>query len=159
MMEVRSISAEQARPLRHALLRPGHKIEESVYPGDDDPSTLHLGLYDGETLVGVASVLNQSPPGSNNPNSWRLRGMAVNESYRNRGQGTKMVEICIAYVNEADGDEFWCNAREAARTFYEREGFRAQGERVEATASGRGAHYRMVKKLQSNPRSHFGDTR
>ena len=145
MMEVRNITAQQARPLRHALLRPGHKIEESIYPGDDDPSTLHLGLYDGDALVGVATVLNQARPGTTNPNSWRLRGMGVHESYRNRGQGTKMLEICIAYVSEADGDEFWCNARVAARTFYEREGFEAEGERFDVPASG--PHYLMVKKL------------
>lgn len=145
MMEVRSVSAEAVRPLRHALLRPGAKMELSVYPGDDEPSTLHLGLYDGEMLVGVATVINESRPASQNSNAWRLRGMAVHEAYRNRGEGTKMLEICIAYVNEADGEEFWCNGRVGARRFYEREGFTVQGEQFEVPISG--PHYLFVKRL------------
>ncbi len=145
MMEVRSLSAEDVRPLRHALLRPGAKMELSVYPGDEDPSSLHLGLYDGETLVGIATVINVPRPESESPNSWRLRGMAVHQTYRNRGEGTKMLEICIAYVNEADGDELWCNGRVAARSFYEREGFTIQGEQFDVPISG--PHYLFVKKF------------
>ncbi|MFN2527185.1 MAG: GNAT family N-acetyltransferase [Candidatus Baltobacteraceae bacterium] len=145
MMEVLSVSAEEVRPLRHALLRPGAKMELSVYPGDDEPSSLHLGLYDGQTLVGIATVINEPLPESQNPNSWRLRGMALQEKYRNRGEGTKMLEICIAYVSEADGEVFWCNGRIAARSFYEREGFQVQGEQFDVPISG--PHYLFVKKL------------
>jgi len=144
MMEVRSVSAVEVRPLRRALLRPGANLELSIYPRDNEPSTLHLGLYDGETIVGVATN-QRAAPWKPESHSWRLRGMAVHEKYRNRGEGTKMLEFCIAYVNEADGEELWCNGRVAARGFYEREGFKIKGAQFEVPISG--PHYLFVKKL------------
>lgn len=144
-MEVYPIKAEEARTLRGAVLRPGLPLERSVYPQDDDPSAFHAGVYDGDTLIGVASVFNEADSGEWPTTEWRLRGVAVLEAYRNRGIGEKMLGVCIAYVGEADGTEIWCNARERARPFYERLGFVVEGERFEDPVSG--PHYRMRKQL------------
>lgn len=144
-MEVYPIDARQARPLRAAVLRPGLPAELSVYPLDDDPASFHAGVFADGALIGVASVFNEAPSGESPTTEWRLRGVAVDEPYRNRGIGEKMMSVCIAYVSEADGTEIWCNARERARTFYERLGFRVEGERYEDPVSG--PHYRMRKQL------------
>lgn len=144
-MEVYPIKAEQARPLRSAVLRPGLPMETNVYALDDDSSAFHAGVYDGDTLIGVASVFNEAPSGESPTTEWRLRGVAVREAYRNRGIGEKMMGVCIAYVSEADGSEIWCNARERARPFYERLGFRVEGDLFEDPVSG--PHFRMRKQL------------
>lgn len=144
-MEVYPIKPEQARLLRSAVLRPGLPMELNVYEQDDDPSTFHAGVYDGKLLIGVATVFNESSTGEKPTNHWRLRGVAVLESYRNRGIGDKMLGVCIAYAGEAEGTEIWCNAREQARPFYERLGFAVEGERFVDAVSG--PHYRMRKKL------------
>lgn len=144
-MEVYPITAVQARTLRSAVLRPGLPMEENVYPKDDDPGTFHAGLYDGEKLIGVASVFNESPSGEFPTSQWRLRGVCMLEPYRNRGLGEKLLDVCIAYVSEADGTQIWCNAREQARPLYERLGFTVEGERYDAPVGG--PHYRMRKIL------------
>ncbi|MDQ6929891.1 MAG: GNAT family N-acetyltransferase [Candidatus Eremiobacteraeota bacterium] len=144
-MDVATLTAAQARELRQAVLRPNVPFEQNIYPGDDDPASLHVGLYDDGVLVAVGSMLNQPPQGEADPAAWRLRGMAVAEKYRNRGLGARVLEICIAYASESGGSYMWCNARAAARTFYERAGFLAEGDPFEVAASG--PHYIMRKIL------------
>ena len=53
---IRQISADEMRPLRHEILRPGQTYEETLYPGDDAADTVHLGAFDGGRLVGIASL-------------------------------------------------------------------------------------------------------
>ena len=53
---IRRVTAEEVRPLRHTVLRPGQAFEETVYPGDD--AGVHLAAFDGERLVGIASLLS-----------------------------------------------------------------------------------------------------
>ena len=144
-MEVESITAKLARPIRHMVLRPNAPPEDSIYPGDDEPGTFHGGLYDGADLVAVASVFNEPPPGENDPDAWRIRGMAVLPKYQHRGYGTKLLEICIAYVNESDASQLWGNARTGAKKFYEAEGFKAEGDVFELPHSG--PHYFMRLRL------------
>ena len=144
-MDVATITAAQARELRRAVLRPDAPPEQNIYPGDDDPASLHIGLYDQGALIAIASVLNQPPQGDADPGAWRLRGVAVRENYRNRGLGAGLLEICIAYASESGGSFIWCNARAAARTFYERAGFVVASEPFEVAASG--THVVMQKTL------------
>lgn len=144
-MEVESIPAKRARPVRHAVLRPTAPAADNIYPGDDEPGTFHAGLYDGAELVAVASVFNEPPPGEEDPDAWRLRGMAVLPNYQNRGYGTKLLEICIAYVNESGASQLWANARTGAKKFYESEGFKPEGEIFDVPHSG--PHYFMRLRL------------
>src|SRR5690606_13479424 len=53
---IRPISAAETRPLRSLVLRPGAPPETLVYPGDDHPEALHLGAFEGDRLVGIATV-------------------------------------------------------------------------------------------------------
>ena len=145
MIEIRTISAAQARAVRHAVLRPNWHIEDNIYPGDDEESTFHVGMFDGTSLVGVASVFNEPPPNEHVNTAWRLRGMAVHPPYQRKGNGGKLLEIVIAYVSEAEGTELWCNARANARTFYEEHGFKVEGQ--EFVLPGIGPHYLMRKEL------------
>src|SRR4051812_41835612 len=40
-MSIERLDAAGVRPLRQVVLRPHQRAEELVYPGDDDPRTLH----------------------------------------------------------------------------------------------------------------------
>ncbi len=54
-MEVRAVSADDVRPLRHSVLRPEQSWRETAYPGDDDPATVHLGAFEDGRLVGIVT--------------------------------------------------------------------------------------------------------
>ncbi|MBA2645328.1 MAG: GNAT family N-acetyltransferase [Pyrinomonadaceae bacterium] len=133
---IRLIPAEEARPLRGAILRPNLPLEKSVYPGDDAHDTLHLGAYVMDELVGVASVFHQPPPGESLSAAWRLRGMAVRTNAQGRGYGRALLEHCIAHVAKQGGTLFWCNGRTSALSFYRSFGLEPRGEEFDVPDSG-----------------------
>lgn len=127
-MDIRQISAEEAQPLRSAILRPGLPFEESVYPLDDDSESLHLGAYLDNELVTVASIFHEPPPGEVNPKAWRLRGMVTLPNQQRRGYGRAVLEKAINHIVEQGGTLFWCNARIDAVEFYRALQFETVGE-------------------------------
>ena len=123
-MEVRPVGADDVRPLRHSILRPGQAWEDTTYPGDHDPATVHLGAFEGERLVGIASLYREPRPGAaDRADAWRLRGMATAEDARGRGAGRALLAACVAHVAAHGGGELWCNARTPAAGFYRAAGF------------------------------------
>lgn len=117
-MEIRNIKAEEAQPLRAAILRPGLPFEKSVYPLDKDPEALHMGAYEDKELVTVASVFHEPPPGDTDPKAWRLRGMVTLPSLQRHGYGRAVLLKCIEHIARQGGTLLWCNARIDAVEFY-----------------------------------------
>ena len=139
---IRRISTEEIRPLRHRILRPGQAYEETLYPGDDVDDTVHLGAFDGERLVGIASLYREDRPGGA-PGGWRLRGMATDADVRGAGYGAALLEGCVEHVSAAGGSELWCNARLAAVGFYRRAGLEVLSD--EFDVPGIGPHVVMAQ--------------
>lgn len=144
-METRRITAADTRPIREVVLRPGLPASESIYPGDDAPSTIHLGVFEEGTLLGVATFMLDPCPTSGGESDWRLRGMATLARARNRGLGGRLLADGIERVRVAGGRLVWCNGRVTARAFYERHDFRAVGEAFESPHSG--WHFLFVRDL------------
>jgi GNAT superfamily N-acetyltransferase len=117
-MHIRIISAEEAQPLRAAILRPGVPFEESVYPLDYQPESLHMGAFEGHQLVTVASIFHEPPPGETDPQAWRLRGMVTLPEMQRRGYGRAVLLKCIEQVARKNGTLLWCKARVDAVDFY-----------------------------------------
>ena len=138
---IRQVSAEEIRPLRHRILRPGQAYEETAYPGDDLPDTVHLGAFDGDRLVGIASLYREGREGP----GWRLRGMATDDTVRGAGFGGALLAACMDHVAAAGGGELWCNARMVAVGFYRRAGFEVLSE--EFDVPGIGAHVVMARAV------------
>ena len=140
---IRRITAEEVRPLRHSVLRPGQAFEETVYPGDD--AGLHLGAFDdGDRLVGIASLYEEDRVGGR-AGGWRLRGMATDANVRGGGYGAALLAGCVELVVEAGGTELWCNARMAAVGFYRRAGFEVVSD--EFDVPGIGPHVVMTRPV------------
>lgn len=126
---LRAIDAAATRPLRRRILRPAQAEHELVYPGDDAADSLHVGAFDGERLLGVASVYRQSPEGAPpSPGDWRLRGMAVVPEARRRGVGAALLAACERHARARGGTRLWFNARLDALPFYFALGYVAIGE-------------------------------
>jgi len=129
-LDVRRAKAEEIRPLRHDVLRPGHPVEASVY-AEDDGSAVHLGAWDDGVLVGCATVFPQAWPGplpAAEPSAWRLRGMAVATSRQTGGVGTQVLAAAVRAAREAGARLLWANARSSALGFYLRHGWEVAGE-------------------------------
>lgn len=156
--DIRAITADQTRPLRHKVLRPHQKPEELVYPGDSEPGSLHAGYFVDGVLVGIASAVRNPMPGQAASSAWQLRGMAVLPEFRGRGAGTAMLSACIAHVARSQGTLLWCNARTPAVGFYRRLGFTTKGEEFEVPVSG--PHFLMWRAISArdaaDPKSRRG---
>jgi predicted GNAT family N-acyltransferase len=140
---IRQVTAEEVRPLRHRVLRPGQAFEDTAYAGDELPDTVHLGAFDDEgRLVGIASLYRE---GRGDGPGWRLRGMATDAGVRGAGHGAAVLAACIDHVAQAGAGELWCNARMSAVGFYRRAGFEVVGE--EFDVPGIGAHVVMVRAV------------
>jgi GNAT superfamily N-acetyltransferase len=124
------VSAIVTWPLRQRVLRPHQTPEQMALPDDEDPDTGHYAALDAaDCIVGTASVRRESPPWDVAAGSaWRLRGMATDDSVRNRGIGSEVLAAAVAHVAGRGGGLLWCNARIGAVAFYERAGFETRGE-------------------------------
>ena len=151
---VRKIDVEETLELRQRVLRPGQSPHELVYPGDRDSSSLHLGAFDGERIVGVASVYRQEMEGASakglgflsGEGVWRLRGMAVDDGCRGKGIGGELLRACVAWIERSGGTVLWCNARVLAEAFYVAHGFVRLGDVFELP--GIGPHVVMSRALR-----------
>lgn len=137
MITVRPIDVRAARQLRHRLLRPHQEPWQIVFVGDDAPETAHLGAFEEETLVAIATVMRESPPWDEpDDRAWRLRGMATVPEVRGQGYGGALLERCLAHATDHGGDLAWCTARVPAAGFYRRYGFELVGDVFEIPTIG-----------------------
>jgi GNAT superfamily N-acetyltransferase len=126
-VQIRNISAQEAQPLRASVLRPGRPFAASVYPLDDEAESLHLGAFEDERLVTVASFFHEPPPGEENETAWRLRGMVTLPEAQRKGYGRAVLLKGMAQVARSGGKLLWCNARTDAVDFYRKLNFETEG--------------------------------
>lgn len=135
-------------PLRNQVLREGRlTLEECRFATDDLPGSFHVGSFDEEQLVCIASFHVQSYAGKEGI-GYQLRGMATAPGYQSSGIGSKLVTFAIAELNQKGTDYVWCNARKKAMKFYERLGFAIVSDEFEVP--GIGPHYAMYLDLKTN---------
>ncbi len=143
---IRAISAAETRPMRSLLLRPGQPPENLVYPGDEHPDAFHPGAFDGERLVGIATIYPEAPPEAYRDqlpvgDAFRLRGMATLPEVRGKGHGRDLLDACFDHIRSHNANLLWCNARVIALDFYQRMGLQTIGSEFEI--EGIGLHYVM----------------
>ena len=147
-MEIRPITAADARTVRLPVLRAGMPPESAILDHDDDRQTRHFGAFDGARLVGVATFFPEPCPGRPGLSAWRLRGMATLPDMQGRGAGRALVAEGDRAAAAAGAAVMWCNARVTARGFYEKLGYAAVGNAFDLPASGR--HFMMIKDLSES---------
>jgi predicted GNAT family N-acyltransferase len=149
---VKQITASDTHNLRLKVLRPDHPMIYSHFEGDDGPEAGHFGVYEGDRLLSVGTVVPEPCKDPNAdammmvPGAWRLRGMATEPDARSKGCGTLVLEACLKHVKKHGGTVLWCNARTGAMKFYERHKFVALSD--EYVMPGIGPHYLMKRELK-----------
>ena len=148
-LNVEIISASETIDLRSRVLRPGLPTELSVFEGDQDPSTIHLGLRDsltnkivcnGTLMINVCSYFPEFQ------NAYRLRGMATDPAFQQKGLGKILITAAENLLKQKQIPFFWFNARQSAFGFYEKCGYQMIGELFDIPTVG--AHKVMYKILK-----------
>jgi hypothetical protein len=145
--EVREISAATTLPLRQIVLKPFLHSDDCGNPGDLDPSTFHLGLFQANALLSVGTFLNEPHVYFSAGNPFRLRGMATAPKYQGQGLGQILLQQGVTLLRKKQCDLLWCNARLKAFKFYEKMGFFYKGEFFDLDRIG--PHKVMYKYLNS----------
>jgi hypothetical protein len=122
MLQVEIISAAEARPLRHQVLRPHQEFKTILYPQDQWPTTFHIGARLDGKIVCVATFHEEAFAELPAQLPYRLRGMATDTSFHGKGIGRMVLEKGIQELKSRHCDLLWCNAREVAFQFYEKLG-------------------------------------
>lgn len=137
VFQVRQISPELTRPLRHLVLWPHiEKESDCVIDMDDQPAGFHLGVFDGDKLVSIGSFFPQSSSKRPASNPYRLRAMATHPDYRGRDAGKALVLQGLDMLRDRKVDMLWCDARLNAVPFYSKLGFSAMEEIYEVPKIG-----------------------
>lgn len=137
------VSLEDIYDLRHAVLREGKPYESARFEVDVYPDTLHFAAKTNSGMVaGCASVATskweQLP-------AWRLRGMATHPEHQHKGVGTLLLTFIESKLQKEPAKVMWCNAREIAFSFYQKNGWQYASDVFEVP--GIGPHRKMIRYL------------
>ncbi|WP_298536142.1 GNAT family N-acetyltransferase [uncultured Algibacter sp.] len=142
---IKLINSEETYKVRHPILRSGKPIESCAFEGDDHKTTLHLGLYFKDEIVGVCSFLKNKHVNINQESQYQLRGMAVLENFQRTGIGYELLNYAENLLKAKNTNTIWCNAREVALHFYKKNGYTIFG--LPFNIGDIGLHYTMYKNL------------
>lgn len=142
-MIVKPITPKQTYAIRHRVLRQNRPIEDCMFLDDDLETTIHLGLSANNQLVGVSTFLKENNKIFTNINQYRLRGMAVLQKYQGYGFGNSILKYGEQLLKQKNVTLIWCNARETAIKFYQKNNYRTVDNPFEIENIG--IHYIMYK--------------
>jgi GNAT superfamily N-acetyltransferase len=125
--EIVRITAEETHPVRLAVLRADTPTKEVVFPGDDAPGVVHLGVRADGALVATSTWIPRDAPDGSSP-AVQLRGMATAQHLQGSGVGAALIAAGCAHARSIGAEVVWANARDRALRFYEREGFEVFGD-------------------------------
>ena len=142
--QLKEISAKETWPVRHPVLRKGRPLEDVYMEADEQASTFHLGMFHNNSIIGVASFMDDSHEGFTGA-QYRLRGMAVLPEYRRKGIAELLLKRGETLLKEKGKTLLWFNARVVALQFYKNLGYQVDGTLFDIPKVG--PHYRMKKQL------------
>lgn len=143
---IRFIQVEDTLAIRNEILRGGKlTLDQCRFPGDEVETTFHLGYFDNENLVCIATFHQQNHERFDGK-GYQLRGMATLEEYRGRGIGNQLVNFAIVYLRGQKANYIWCNARKTALKFYIDLGFEVISDEFEVPVIG--PHRVLYLKIQ-----------
>lgn len=143
---IKLIASKDTYSVRHPVLREGRPIEDCIFENDDLETTYHVGLYSQNKLVGVVTYMKNNTPLLETKKQYQLRGMAVLKECQGLKYGNALIHYGKNLLKEKGITTIWCNAREIAVPFYEKNGFSIIGKPFNIEKIG--LHFTMQKDIQ-----------
>lgn len=143
---IKPISAEETYAVRHPMLRQGRPIEDCVFKGDHKASTIHLGVFVNNVIVGVLSAYQKNHATIESISSYQIRGVAVFAAEHRKGIGKALMKHAEQLLTHKGIDLIWLNARINAIDFYKSLAYSQEGDAF--NIAGIGTHYCFYKKLK-----------
>lgn len=133
-----STEYDQEVALRDKILR--KPLGLSLYNENlaNEINDTHLGAFQGDKLLGVL-ILTALPD-----NSYKMRQVAVDDEFQQKGIGKKLVAYAENFARSRDAREIQLHARKTAVSFYEKLGYLTEGDEFTEVNI---PHRKMYKKL------------
>ena len=155
-LSIREVDLQKVLPLRTSVLRPHVPPGTfALFDQDQAEHTRHFAALLNSQIVAVLSIylrpLPDSPPPppelANDPEALHLRGMAVVQHLQGHGVGSLLLSTVLTRLplSYPLSRVIWCNARQPARSFYQRHGFQSIGPPFDVPEIG--PHLRMARTL------------
>lgn len=142
---IKFITPDETLVLRSSILREGLDPAQCRFHGDDEETSFHLGYFNEELLVCIATFHKQAKDGFPGM-GFQLRGMATLAAYQKKGIGNQLLNFAIVYLRGQQANYIWCNARKRAYLFYQGIGFEFISDEFELESIG--PHRAMYLKIQ-----------
>lgn len=143
-------SLDIVRAVRTEVLRNGTPSSDPTYPRDEDAETFHLGLEIDDEVVAVSTWMPETFMALPSASGIRLRGMAVRAPHQGQGWGALLVATGLGRAANARASIVWAAARDSAIPFYERLGWRVEGDGFVDEVTGLGHHHMWVSVAPVN---------
>ncbi|WP_101688990.1 GNAT family N-acetyltransferase [Dysgonomonas massiliensis] len=134
-MTVNEANYEDVLRIRQLALYPDKDIDFVKLP--DDEQGIHMGVYDGGTVVAVVSIFMAAD------RSVQFRKLSVLPQAQGRGYGSTLVKWLADYAYDVKLSRLWCNARKEAVKFYKERGMDETSEKFERN----GHEYVVMEKV------------
>ncbi|MCH2033519.1 MAG: GNAT family N-acetyltransferase [Tenacibaculum sp.] len=144
MVSVKKIDAKDTYHLRLEVLRKNIDLPHE-FDGDLDETTFHVGVIEDHNIVCIGTFMKNSLEEIKGI-QYQLRGMATSSEVRGKGYGKLLLNFATNELLKLKVEFLWCNAREVAVKFYEKNQFEIIGDRFENKA---GPHYKMFKTIKN----------
>jgi len=143
---IKFVAVEEILAVRNEVLREGKlSLDECRFPSDQNEGAFHLGNFEENMLVSIASFHPQNVEGHIG-RGYQLRGMATIPGFQGKGKGNQLLNFAVNYLRgQQNTDYLWCNARKVALNFYANIGFEIISD--EFDVPGIGPHYMMYLKI------------
>ncbi len=124
--------------LRDQLLRAPLGLVFSEEDLQQESKQFHFGILDQSTLIACVVIVPLSPADA------KLRQMAVAATHQRQGVGSNLIHNIESELQRRKFRMIELNARDVAVGFYEKLGYRKQGEEfIEVTIP----HWKMIKPI------------
>jgi N-acetylglutamate synthase-like GNAT family acetyltransferase len=123
------------RILRAPWNRPKHKIEDEI----NDKSIKLIACEDNGEVIGTGRVR------LNSTTEAEIKSMTVEENYRGKGIGTKIISELERRAKESTAKTIVINSRDTAVDFYKKHGYKVMEK--SCNIYGDLPHFKMLKKL------------
>jgi thiamine transport system ATP-binding protein len=147
-MRVAELQPRETHDLRRRVLRASVPSADVAFDGDDLPTTTHLGIMSGDTVVAVSTWLQAPLEGRPEAAGVQLRGMATDPAMQGRGVGTTLLAAGVERARAAGADVVWARARSTALAFYLAHGFVVVGDEFVDASTGL-PHIVVVRQLDT----------
>ncbi len=142
-MKILRINPRDVLRIRQEFLPTECKHDDKVFHLDEDEQSFHLGAFEENKLISVASFYFEKNPVVEGEYHYRLVGLATDPAFRKQGIASNILKSAFPIIKNNYCSKIWCHAHLDCVDFYQKNGFSCFTDSTQAEH-----HQLMIKEIQ-----------